>query len=320
VITILVGDVTDYLAQEAIQLDPEARLITRENCKNLIRGVYYTSLGDLDTLHDFIQTLEQAQHLIYCPPPSWSDEKKSVSYMKIWTEYYLLYFLNRKKVSNQNKLPLIPEGKQVMLGLVDERKTESNQLWVAGCSISHGVGVDPDLRYGQLLSQQLDLPVSFLTRSGSSLQWAADQILRSDIRAGDTVVWGLTNFARFSYYSDGRVQHINAGYYELNPEFNQAVSIERLDDDNLVYQGLGRIHAVINFCEKIQARLFLFGLLIDQHELKWVVDLPNYTQFYACFGFDQGLFLDLGTDNEHPGPVMHQWYCDQMLNIIKQQV
>jgi hypothetical protein len=205
-----------------------------------------------------------------------------------------------------------------MLDLADERKTERTQLWVAGCSISHGIGVDPDQRYGQLLSEQLDLPVSFLTRGGSSIQWAADQILRSDIRSGDTVVWGLTGFCRFPYYSHGHVRHILTTYYELHPEFNQVINIERLDEDNMVYQSLRHIHAVINFCKKIQARLFLFGLLIDNHTLKWTADLPNYTQFYGCFGFDQGLFQDLGTDNEHPGPGMHQWYCNQMLKAMKQ--
>lgn len=319
-ITILVGDVADYLAKEAIKLDPEARLITQEKCKHLADGIYYTSLGDFDTLHDFVQTLEQAQHLVYCPPLIWSDEKKSVSNMKHWTEYYIMYFLSKKQVSGQDKLPLMLQEKQVILNLADERKTKKPQLWVVGCSISHGVGVDPDQRYGQLLSEQLNLPVSFLTRGGSSIQWAADQILRSDIKAGDTMIWGLPGFSRFPYYSDGHVQHILPSYYELHPTLNQVINIERLDDDNMAYQALTHIHAVINFCKKIQAQLFLFGLLIDNHTLKWTADLPNYTQFYGCFGFGQGLFQDLGTDNMHPGPRMHQWYCDQMLKRIVPQI
>ena len=320
-ITILVGDVTGYLAQEAIQLDPLARLITQENCKNLADGVYYTSMGDFDNLYDFIQTLEQAQHLIYCPPLIWSDVKNSSSDMKLWTEYYLLYFLNKKQITGQNKLPLMLEEKQLMLALADERKTDKKQLWVTGCSISHGVGIDLDQRYGQLLSVQLDLPVSFLTQGGSSIPWATDQILRSDIKAGDTVVWGLTSFPRFPYYSDGHVQHILPSYYELHPEFNQVINIERLDDDNMAYQNLIHIHAVINFCKKIQAQLFIFGLLVDMHALKWTADLPNYTQLYSFGNFDTAtLFLDVGIDNLHPGPGMHQWYCDQILKIFKQQI
>jgi hypothetical protein len=317
-ITILVGDVTDYLAKDAGQLNENAKIITQENCKNISDGFYYTSLGDFDNLQDFIATLDQAQHLIYCPPPIWSDENKSLSSMKFWTEYYLLYFLNRKQVSNRNALPLMLEEKQIMLSVADTRKTNTKQLWIAGCSVSHGAGVDQDQRYGQLLSQQLDLPVSFLTQSGSSISWAADQILRSNICADDIIVWGLTGFSRFPYYDDKCIQHVNSSYYEHRPEFNQVIDIQRLDDDNMIYHNLGRIHAVINFCEKSQARLFLFGLGIDQYTLKWTADLTNFAQLYGSFGFDQGLYLDLGTDDLHPGPATHHWYCDQMLKVIKQ--
>jgi hypothetical protein len=317
-ITILVGDVTDYLAKDAFKLDANAKIITQENCKNIIDGVYFTSLGDFDNLQDFIATLDQAQHLIYCPPPIWSDENESLPLMQFWTEYYLLYFLNKKQVSNRDALPLMPEEKQIMLALADTRKTNTKQLWIAGCSVSHGVGVDQDQRYGQLLSQQLDLPVSFLTRSASSISWAADQILRSNICADDIVVWGLTSFCRFPYYDNKCIEHVCSRYYELHPEFNQVIDIQRLDDDNMIYHNLSRIQAVINFCEKIQARLFLFGLGIDFYTLKWTADLVNFAQFYGSFGFNKGLYLDLGTDNSHPGPATHRWYCDQMLKVIKQ--
>ncbi len=58
-------------------------------------------------------------------------------------------------------------------------------------------------------------------------------------------------------------------------------------------------------------------MLIDDDTLKWLIDLPNYKQFYGCFGFAQGLFLDLGSDNEHPGPDMHRWYSEQIFDMIQ---
>jgi hypothetical protein len=317
-ITILVGDITNYLAEEALRLDQHAKLITQANSKNLYDGVYYTSLGDFEDLYEFVKTLEQAHHLIYCPPKIWSDHAHSNANMEFWTECYLLFFLNKKQISGQDKLPLMLEEKNVMLGLSDVRKAAAQQLWIAGCSISHGTGVDSDQRYGQLLAQKLDLPVSFLTGRGSSVQWAADQILRSDVRAGDIVVWGVTSFARMPFYSDRQILPIRAAHYDKNPKFNSTIPIERLDDDNIVYRNLASIHAVINFCAKAKARLFLFGLLVDFNALKWTADLPNYTQLYGCFGFDQGLYLDVGTDHEHPGPQMHAWYCDQIFTIVKQ--
>jgi hypothetical protein len=317
-ITLLVGDITEYLAVEACKIAPQAKLVNEHNYTNLSHGVYYTSLGDFSTLYNFIQTIDQAQHLIYCPPLIWSDEKKSFSYMKFWTEYYLLYFFKHKQITHNNKLPLLVEQKNIMLELADSRKVPHKQLWVSGCSVSHGVGVNPQQRYGQLLANEMNLDVSFLTCSGSSIQWAADQIIRSDIRANDIVVWGVTSFARMPYYMDQKIQHINALTYKLKPDFNRVVHIDLLDDDNIVYRNLTCIHAVINFCNKIQAKLFLFGLLIDQHTIKWTADLPHYTQLYGRFAFDNAnSSLDLGTDNQHPGPDMHQWYYQQMLQILK---
>ena len=317
-ITLLVGDVTEYLSEEARKIDSQAKFINEHNHTNLSNGVYYTSLGDFLTLYNFIQTIDQAQHLIYCPPLAWSDEKKSFSYMKFWTEYYLLYFFKHKKITHNNKLPLLVEQKNVMLKLADTRKVPRKQLWVSGCSVSHGIGVSPTQRYGQLLANKMNLDVSFLTCSGSSIQWATDQIIRSDIRADDIVVWGITSFNRMPYYMDQQIWHINSSTYKYNPDFNKIIPIDLLDNDNMVYQNLISIHAVINFCNKIQAKLFLFGLLVDPHALKWTADLPYYTQLYGRFAFvDDNHSLDLGTDNQHPGPLMHQWYCQQMLQVIK---
>jgi hypothetical protein len=201
--------------------------------------------------------------------------------------------------------------------LVDTRKSQEYQLWVGGCSISHGIGVKKNQRFGQLLSDALNLPVSFLTKGGSSIQWAADQILRSDIRPNDIVVWGLTSFTRLPYYSNGKIHHITPQTYKDNLEFNKIIPLDQLDGDNITYQNLAKIYAVINFCQKIQAKLFLFGILVDHQMLKWTADLPDYRQLHGCFDFMQNLFIDLGSDNTHPGPRMHQWYCDQMLKTIQ---
>lgn len=317
-ITVAVGDITEYLSQQAKHIDPDAKLITEANFHNLTPGVYYTSLGDFSRMIDFINTLDQADTLIYWPPTTWSDQNQSHSNMKFWTEYYLMYFWNQKTIVNNNQVPLMDQTKNNMLQLVDSRKTNAKQLWVSGCSVTYGTGIDPEQRYGQLLADALDLPVSFLSLPSTSIQWSADQILRSDIRAGDTVVWGITNFARFSYFTDGKVERIGSSYYQLHPTFNKIVPIERLDDENMAYQNLTRIHAVLNFCKKIQAKLFLFGLLVDHYDLKWTADLPNYKQLYGRFGFDDGLYLDFGTDNMHPGPITHQWYAQQMLSTIKE--
>jgi hypothetical protein len=320
-ITLIVGDVSAYLAQAAQQISPHAKIITQENHADITDGTYYISLGDFVSLQDFIETLDKAENLIYCPPKKWSDGTNSGSKMKYWTEHYLMHFLNYKNVIHNNQLSFMSAEKSTMLSLADLRKSHDSQLWISGCSISHGVGVEQNQRFGKLLADLVNLPVSFLTKAGSSIQWAADQILRSDIRRDDIVVWGLTSMARVPYYSDGEIKHIVPQSYEKNLQLHKIIPIERLDDDNMTYQNLVKIHAVINFCQKVQAKLFLFGMIIDYDSIQWMADLPEYTQLNGRFGFLQhAKFLDLGTDGVHPGPLMHQWYCDQMFATIQKRL
>ena len=30
------------------------------------------------------------------------------------------------------------------------------------------------------------------------------------------------------------------------------------------------------------------------------------------------MFIDLGSDNDHPGPKQHQYYAEKILNLIKE--
>jgi hypothetical protein len=320
-ITLVVGDVSACLAQSAQQISPDAKIITPENHADITDGTYYISLGDFVSLVDFIETLDKAENLIYCPPKKWSDSTDSGSKMKYWTEYYLMHFLNYKNVIHNNQLSFMSAEKSIMLSLADTRKSHDSQLWISGCSISHGTGVAQNQRFGKLLADLVNLPVSFLTKGSSSIQWAADQILRSDIRCDDIVVWGLTSMARLPFYSNGEIKHIHPTTYVNNSQLHKIVPIEQLDGENMIYQNLVKIHAVINFCQKVQAKLFLFGIFIDYDSIQWVVDLPEYTQLYGRFGFSEhARFLDFGTDGAHPGPLMHQWYCDQMFATIQKRL
>jgi hypothetical protein len=316
-ICIFVGDTSDDLMQTATARDSSAQLITHLTNTSFTSGTYYTSLGDCNDISTFVEILNHADELIYVPPVRWTDTKENISFMKRWTEFYLVYFSGTKKVVwPNNTLPV--NELNTMLGLADHRKTQQSQLWVAGCSISHGIGVQEHERYGQLLADELKLPVSFLTEPGSSIIWNADQILRSNIRSGDIVVWGLTSQNRLPFYYNKQLHHLQAGYYVKNPTFNQIVDINRLDDDDVIYRSISVIHQVINFCHSIDAELHIAGLLIAEKFAPYTVHLPQYLQLANRFGLDKSnMFLDVGTDNMHPGPKMHQWYAEQILKKIK---
>jgi hypothetical protein len=320
-ITVFVGDVNEYLANIALQHSSDAKLITAKNYKNIRAGTYYTSIGDLITQKKFSSVLKQSDIIIYSPPDVWSrlDSKRL-------TEYWITVMraFEDKTVVNADhlKLPLLNK----FLHLVDSRKTESSQLWISGCSITHGVGVKKAERYGQLLSDQLNAPVSFLTAPGSSIPWSADQLLRSDLRAGDIVVWGLTAMGRMSWFQDnGDLKHVNIYTYLGDPEFDNHVKITRIWEQDRAYDAITKIHQVINFCAKIGVKLYLAGILVDLH--RYSLDFENFIPFYRVIKenkdrqfkteYQDNQFLDIGTDPErHPGPRTHQWYADKILEKI----
>lgn len=302
-IVICLGDVGRYLQEDASRVDSNARLITVDNFSPLDQGVYYTSIGDLGSLTNLSAVLWQANKIVYCPPAKWSDEVNGRSEMKAWTEDYLNVFKFRCQVENYSNQPRF----QNITTLIDQRKTPSPQLWIAGCSISHGVGVSAETRYGHILSDQLGLEVSFLARPGSSLSWAADQILRSDIRSNDVVVWGLTSYARFSQFKNDKITCHNINCKNLTN-----FQLDYMLSDHLVYQSVTNIFQVVNFCKKMNVKLILAQLLDDSIS-NYLKDCPEFIMLCNLWGRNlQELYIDLGSDRLHPGELTHQFYADQI--------
>jgi len=316
-ITVFVGDIDSSIAATAKAHDINATLVTQKNFKRISDGTYYTSIGEFDDdegLHyDFLTVLKKADILIYCPPAQWSDlDENNNSYIKDRTIYELLNLkcFEFKDVRNIDNIKLPNLGS--MLELATTRQTESPQLWIAGCSISHGMGVEPDQRYGQLIAKELDLPVSFLTKPGSSITWAADQILRSDLRPGDILVWGLTAFERLPYYKEDTLWHLNSLTYKENSWVNVVVPIGRLFEKDLIYHAITDIYKVVNFCNKLNVKLILAGILSDLNH--YTIDFDNYV--CLCYTSNKSS-KDLGKDKQHPGPYQHKWYAEQILGKLK---
>ena len=111
---------------------------------------------------------------------------------------YLNFFKKLKNFKDSGKLQNFDWhtkiNKNLFTQLQKYRQTDDKTLWITGCSITHGIGVSKEQRYADLLEKKLGLPTVLLTQSGSSIAWQTDQLLQSDIRAGDLVVWGLTSF------------------------------------------------------------------------------------------------------------------------------
>jgi hypothetical protein len=329
-LTIFFGDVDESLAKNAKFFDSSAYLVDHSNYKEFLISsrdqdtVIFTSLGDLPKdLEIAYHILMQADNVVYCPPEQWSDNKlldcaDPGNSLQGLTEILLSLLPDSVKIDNYYPAMLDVNA------LVDQRKSTESQLWIAGCSIAHGVGVEKHQRYGQLVSDSLGMPCSFLTRPGSAIDWAADQILRSDIRENDIVICGITNPERLTYiHDDHLLSGVTSQSFKSFPEYSKIIDPAELSSQNTVYKHFYAIQQVINYCKKINAHLILVGLLTGNHSLQRALkSYQNYINIHYHYTFQNSSintnFIDLGSDNNHPGPIQHQQYKQTILDKIKQ--
>lgn len=314
---IFFGDNDVGLSQVATSADPTAFLLTAENYIDYVNGLdfttAYTGLADLPkNISLVVKILDLADTITYCPPKVWSGDG-----IQEYTEFLLLMF--KKFKNNVINLNINNQNFSKYVSLADTRQDSKQQLWVAGCSISHGVGIASENRYGELLSKKLNLPVSYLTKTGSSIEWAADQILRSDVRENDIVVWGLTSEYRFPYWNNtaDKVAHLSPAVIEsgTNLPIDRFVAKQLICNDNhLQYQALIHIFQVINFCKKTNAKLLILGLLTSHLS---VLFLDNIKEFFPYFNTSSFDYIDYGDDALHPGIKQHQAYADYCYQSLK---
>lgn len=310
---IFVGDVSEELAHTAQQYDPDAYLVTSDNVYDKHQGTVYTSIGDLDNLKQFIDILSTATRIVYSPPTTWpKTSNDAILYSIAHTTLHYLYLVTSLRNIPIDNLPPL----SILLDTTPtSRKTSKTQLWTVGCSTTVGIGVDITERYSNLVAKDIDINLSVLAHPGSSIVWAADQILRSDIIADDIVVWGLTDVNRFPWIIDNKLQHITIDYYKKNPEFNKLISIDTFNSKHRLYEALTAIKQVQNFCNKVNVKLLLVGIHANI-ELSRHLVAENFISINLLELGDK--FLDLGTDKLHPGPQTHKFYSEKILNKLQQ--
>lgn len=330
-LTTYVGDVDAYLKAAAQQHHPLAFLVSNGNWTEFVATEYqdvavYTSLGDL-TVDNFCALLDLSDVIEYCPPPNhqWSDGKTinpldPYDSIRGITEYLIQRYVDSKVLNNLESI----NKPQELLPLVDHRKTSSPQLWTAGCSITAGIGVEPLQIWSHTLSKLLNIPYSVLAELGASNTWQADQILRSDIRWRDTVVWGITGPYRQWIIQNGTMQHLNMHSHVENPDLEQHWPLRALASDTTLYASLHCMKAVANFCDKVGARLVIFNANFSDAYITTLRQIPHfyYYQHPIRIGKDRQIrqhWLDLGTDNSHPGPLQHQAFANFCYSILKPQ-
>lgn len=222
-------------------------------------------------------------------------------------------------VRHKNKIKNFPWNKEFAY-LRNTRLDNSPVLWTAGCSITEGYGVGNNERWGKLLSGYLNLPEITLSKNGSSIFWSADQILRSDIREGDTVVWGLTNIPRVEVANDWNFDSITIAEYLSIKKEHQYWTLDYFESESQVLMALRNILQVINFCQKVKSTLYLANMF----DVVWISVMLSKFENFIDLTQDLAIngtaieFIDLGSDNLHPGPIQHWQYATKIYNFIKE--
>lgn len=203
----------------------------------------------------------------------------------------------------------------------DKRITYDPVLWSVGCSFTAGAGVGPTQRYGYLLSKMLNINEIMLAEGGASIFWAADQILRSDIRKGDIVVWGLTNPSRVNYNHRFDLTSITINeYINLNKK-KQFWTIDYFSSLSLNISNFKQILQVMNFCNKVGVKLYIVNLLDHGLISLLLMRFKNFIDIAGSYSYNSKNgsinYIDLGPDNAHPGPKQHKFYAEEIYKFIK---
>jgi len=306
---LFVGDVGEYLSTIAKAVDPTSSLLVSRQDINS-GNTYYTSIPDMGELQDFVSVCTNAEHITYSPPEHWNNRPKEHT-QQYWTEYLLTNISQKVPVDN---LPDYKKAYASLMEPLDVRKSNNPQIWSVGCSITYGVGVEIHETWREKVGKKLTLPVSNLSKEGTSIIWAANQILQSDIRPGDYVLWGLTSNNRFlAVDSDVEsVVHLNAvSFYEK--DIKGKFPLEYIDSDTTIAHNINAIRNVYNFCKKMNAKLVIQSVMIDWDNLWQNYNVPCFEQTVTW----PDNYLDLGTDNKHPGPKQHTYFAENFLKLIK---
>jgi len=327
---IFVGDVTPYLGNLAKERHPEAFLVESNNYVDILDSekelVFYTSLGDLPNEIVLWNLLLTAKHVIYCPPEDgiWSDGKQLnkeniFESLQGLTEYII------QKISKEfiEVTGFQSRANPVFVTTEEQRRSKNSQVWVAGCSMSAGYLINPNERFGFLVAQELGMEASFLAKPKSSIRWSADQILRSDIRENDIVLWGLTLVQRFPLWDKktNNIEHIKIRpvlEYD-NTYFTTDEILQQIGNPSLLYDAIISVHQVVNFCRKIGAKLLIVGLL-SHTDVEFELDsVPEFIQYHND-GDPNPVhnMIDLASDNRHPGPEQNKMYAKFCISKLKQ--
>ncbi len=180
-------------------------------------------------------------------------------------------------------------------------------LWVFGCSHSHGFGLTSlDQRYGSIVAKNLNLPVSFVTKPGSSLQWSLRHLVNSNINPNHVVIWQLTTPQRVTLYN-GEISETL-----LSSSRNRYLS-DTFNEQQIFFHHCSLVNYGVNYLRALGVKFVMTSILNKSNLFYQYLD--QYTK-YPEYCHTPDAALDLGTDHLHVGPLSHQALAQRILDHI----
>ena len=304
---------TLYISNKKYKCNANIPLIHENNFEEIIESEliqdYRTSLSDIGG-HNLQKLLPMAEkielvNVVEHHFDEFDNLESELKYRSGMLFYELLKI--RDKVNNIDILDKIN-----FKTLNIKRHIPEPTIWTSGCSVTYGVGVSEKQTYSSLLSKKLDMPLINLAKSGQSIFWAVDTLMRADIKAGDIVILGLTNIARYEYVEDWELK----SHPGSDPKFLKFIDLEYFDSSTHILKCSRYILHLINFCNKVGVRVVIANL----SDPTWLpIIFNNHPNFINLIDeVDYSIkYIDLGTDGDHPGPNQHQLYADKIFEHIK---
>ena len=258
---------------------------------------YHTSLGDLSA-KDIISVVTKFDTINFC-----KDTFNKVDDLYKETTVLLNYLQNFKPVTNfiVNEVTEFTDHPDI------HTRLKEPVLWVFGCSHSFGVGLrDNELRYSEILAQELGLPLKLIAKPGSSLHWSLRHLMNADIRTGDTVIWQLTTPGRVSIFNGKNVEET---MLSRTPSRHL---LEIYTNEQIYFNHLILLRFGVQY---LRAKNVNFRLTS-------IEDLPEtllrneYTK-YPEYCYAPGFNVDIGTDGLHYGPLSHKTLALRLLDHIQ---
>lgn len=263
----------------------------------LDKSEYHTSLGDLSAA-DIIAVSRMFDEIELV------DNKFDHS-SSLWfeTKSLLNYLSHTVTVNNFNR------KSSINFTTVDTNASSAgNRLWVFGCSYSHGVGLTHENeKFGSIISDRLGLPVTFVTKPGSSLQWSLRHLINTNFGPGDIVVWQLTTPGRLTVYDgkDHEVMLSRSTSRELITVFN---------DRQMFFHHCSLLNYGTQYLRASKTNFVLTSILYQD---KFFYDYINEYTSYPEYCYIPNGNLDVGTDGLHIGPLSHKLIANRIIDHLQ---